>query len=57
MRRYSARGARVPWCRRIRPKLSGDQVIFGANPPLAIEPLEAAQRKMTAGDIQDRPLP
>src|SRR5882757_5134937 len=32
-------------------KRSSDQVIFGANPLLAIEPLEAAHRKMTTGDI------
>src|ERR1700716_65608 len=31
--------------------LCGDQVIFGANPLLAIESLEAAHRKMTTGDI------
>src|SRR5580700_11695780 len=34
-----------------RSKGSSDQVIFGADPLLAIEPLEAAHRKMTAGDI------
>jgi hypothetical protein len=32
-------------------KLSGDQVIFGSNSLLAVEPLEAAHGKMTTGDI------
>src|SRR6202042_344536 len=34
-----------------RSKRSSDRVIFGADPLLAIEPLEAAHRKMTTGDI------
>jgi hypothetical protein len=34
-----------------RSKRSSDQVIFGANPLLAVDPLEAAHREMPAGDI------
>jgi hypothetical protein len=34
-----------------RSKRSSDQVIFGADPLLAVDPLETAHRKMTTGDI------
>src|SRR3984957_8100648 len=34
-----------------RSKRSSDRVIFGADPLLAVEPLKAAHRKMTTGDI------
>src|ERR1700688_2166308 len=34
-----------------RSKRPGDQVIFGADPLLAVDPLEAAHRKMTTGDV------
>ncbi len=38
-------------CGRHCSMLYGDQVIFGANPFLAVESLEAAHREMPAGDI------
>src|ERR1700722_8612248 len=34
-----------------RSKRSCDQVIFGADPLFAVDPLEAAHRKMTTGDV------
>ncbi len=38
-------------CGRHRSTLYGDQVIFGANPFLAVESLEAANREMPASYI------
>ena len=32
-------------------KRSSDQVIFGADPIFAVDPLETAHRKMTTGDV------